>query len=459
MTLITLTYGLPILLGYVLFAAISGRIIPLLRPKNPERRPAWLLGHWVGIAAATVLILAIKLALAMNVDALGSLLVPSALAFAALMLPGIMAYSMYKSRITRQLNDTYIEHTPEIVYDHASSPMSFDNEPDQDPDHFSIDLDATLDRSLDRALVNDLDLHVAAEDEFDHIDLSADELFEEVDTESPTIAQAPVTHTSILESEEYNAGFDEAHAHAVAAIQAMQQESHTAPEVDAAAEMESLQAIVDSAREEVVSLQQQLEAEIAEREKVEQHLRITRKGLAELESESKRFETDKVDALTKLENQLKEKEVRTSKAEALAQRESDKAAALESEILELRTEVLNAASENRASTEARARALSTANKATTFARQAVEVRAKLERQLKEKEHTLETRQTTISSLINALDKEKARTKEEVASLAKQMVLEEKQLQARRTIEDAARADSGFTSRLVKKVAKAKAENE
>lgn len=457
MTLITIKYGLPILLGYVLFAAISSRLIPVLRPRNPEKRPSWLLGHWAGIAAATVLILALKLAFVMNVDQLGSLLLPSALAFAGLMLPGLMAYSMYKKRITRQLNDTYIEQAQdvekiqELDFNPAANSITIEN----DNDHFSIDLDATLDRSLDDTLVNDLDIRMTVEDQFDHVEMNHRELFEESDAWSSDNAQTAVAQTSVVESEEFNAAFESAHAQAAQAIQIMEQESETNPE----AEIEELKAIAENTRAEMDALQQQLKAEIAEREKVETHLRITRKGLAELESESRKFETEKTDALTKLENQLNDKEVRTSKAEAFAQRESDKVAALESQILDLRKEVLNAATENRASTEARARALSTANKATTFARQAVEVRAKLERQLKEKERTLETRQTTISSLINALDKEKARTKQDIASLAKQMVLEEKQLHARRNMEDAARADSGFTSRLVKKVAKAKAENE
>jgi len=451
MTLITIKYGLPILLGYVLFAAISGRLIPVLRPRNPERRPSWLLGHWAGIAAATVLILALKLAFVMNVDQLGSLLLPSALAFTALMLPGLMAYTMYKARITRQLNDTYIEQTQELDFDQAAKALSIEN----DDDHYSLDLDATLDRSLDDTLVNDLDVRLSVEDEFDHVEMNHDEFFEQPGVWSSDNTQKVAARTSVVESEEYNTAFEIAHSQAAQAIQTMQQVSETDPK----AEIAELRAKAETAREEVDALQLQLKAEIAERENVETHLRITRKGLAELESESRKFESEKADALTKLENQLNEKEVRTSKAEAFAQRESDKVAALESQILDLRKEVLNAATENRASTEARARALSTANKATTFARQAVEVRAKLESQLKEKERTLETRQTTISSLIKALDKEKARTKQEVASLAKQMVLEEKQLHARRTIEDAARADSGFTSRLVKKVAKAKAENE
>ncbi len=464
MTLITLKYGLPILLGYVLFAAISGRIIPILRPKNPQERPAWLLGHWSGIAATTVLILALQLAYAMSVDKLGSLLLPSALAFAALMLPGLIAYSMYKARINRQLADVEVAETAHHHVDQAARNTTLKNE----FDHASIDLDATLDRSLDDSFINDLDLHISAEDDMvDDVlleetnvwsisnDAAGNEFNAALKAEITVKADNIATQATVLASDEFNQAFDVAHAESLNAIQAMQLESSA----NAESEIEALKALVQSTREEADTLQRQLEAEIAEREKVEVHLRITRKGLAELESESKKFESEKTEALTKLENLLQEKEVRTSKAEAHAQREADKAAALESDILNLRKEALNAATENRASTEARARALSTANKATTFARQAVEVRAKLESQLKDKERMLETRQTTITSLINALDKEKARTKKDVANLAKQMVLEEKQLQARRTIEDAARADSGFTSRLVKKVAKAKAENE
>jgi len=158
----------------------------------------------------------------------------------------------------------------------------------------------------------------------------------------------------------------------------------------------------------------------------------------------------------KTEAELQDKTKRTAAAEARAEREASKWAALETEMVNLRQDTLKAQNESRTSTEARAQALSTANKATTFARQAMEQRSRLETQVHEAKSDLENKQQTISSLIKALEKEKARTKEDVASMAKQLVLHEKQLQARRTLEEVSRSvDNKLSTRLVKKVAKAR----
>ena len=141
---------------------------------------------------------------------------------------------------------------------------------------------------------------------------------------------------------------------------------------------------------------------------------------------------------------------------ARAEREADKCAALENEVVLLRQDTLKATKDSRESIEARARALSTANKATTFARQAMEIRTRLETQLHDAEEELDNKQKTISSLIKALEKEKARTKEQVDSMAKQLILHEKQLQARRTLEEVSRSvDNKLSTRLVKKVAKSR----
>lgn len=157
-----------------------------------------------------------------------------------------------------------------------------------------------------------------------------------------------------------------------------------------------------------------------------------------------------------MEKELEEKVKRTAAAEARADREATKRAELESTMVHLREDALKASNESRVSVEARAKALSTANKATTLARQAMQVRTRLETELHDALGDIDSKQNTISSLIKALEKEKSRTQEDVASMAKQMVLHEKQLHARRTLEEVSRsADTKFSTRLVKKVAKAR----
>jgi len=203
-------------------------------------------------------------------------------------------------------------------------------------------------------------------------------------------------------------------------------------------------------------LRENLEAEMKTRRELENHLRITRKGLGELESETRDFESKKAEALMELEQELEDRIKRTAAAEARAEREANKRSELEKQMVLVRQDALKATNECRVSVEARAKAMSTANRATTFARQAMQIRTRLETELHNAEAELDSKQNTISSLIKALEKEKARTQDDVASMAKQLRLHEKQLQARRTLEEVSRSvDNKLSTRLVKKVAKAR----
>jgi len=204
---------------------------------------------------------------------------------------------------------------------------------------------------------------------------------------------------------------------------------------------------------EVELMRRSLATEVALREETEKHLRITRKGLSALESENHQFELEKADAVIKAEEKLETQIKRTSKSEAHAARVEKQKKALETQMLELKTSVVEAKREIRQSTAARAKALTTANKSVAFAQQAMKERAVMEAKLKDAEAALNKRQETISSLISALEKEKLRTQNEISSMAKQLVLHEKQLQARRSIEQASRSADGLSTRLVKKVAK------
>jgi len=198
-----------------------------------------------------------------------------------------------------------------------------------------------------------------------------------------------------------------------------------------------------------------LDAERALRLETEQHLRITRKALFVLENEAQQVKRQD-DELLALESRLADGVRDVAAAQALAEREAFARIASETTVSEQREDLLKAQRDVRRNVEARARALTAANKALSHAKRSAHRRQRLEAQLEEAHATIANRQETISSLIKALEKEKRRTGEDVASLAKQLVLHERQLKARRSLEEVARSVEGkLTSRLVKKVAKAR----
>jgi hypothetical protein len=204
------------------------------------------------------------------------------------------------------------------------------------------------------------------------------------------------------------------------------------------------------------SLESRLTDEQSAHEETAKHLRITRKALATLEADSRDFESAKADSLIGLEEKLAQSINLQTTYEAAAAREKNRRVASENSIVKLKQDLVSAKQEIRRSTAARAKALSTANKSIAFARQSVQTRARIEAELDLARDTLKNRQATISSLIRELEREKHRTQDEIATMARQLVLHEKQIKARRTLEDVARSvENKLSSRLVKKVAKAR----
>ncbi len=200
----------------------------------------------------------------------------------------------------------------------------------------------------------------------------------------------------------------------------------------------------------------ELDEERRLREETEKHLQVTRKALYSLDAAARDGEDARADALIALEAEVEGHVRRSSSAEARATREECGRMQAESAASAAKREVLRLSSELRRGTEARARAVATAGKSVAFARRTLQARAQLEDRVRELEATLDNRQQTISSLIRALEKEKARTQEKVTSLAKQLVLHERQLRERRSLEEVARSVEGkLSTRLVKRVARAR----
>lgn len=436
MTLIIFKYCLPILLGYTLFVGIANRYVPFLRPKKLAKRPSWFLGLWTGVSVAIIMSFGLHLAYQMSLDTVFTLLTPGAWLLAAAMVPGIIGYLWYRTSIKRQIIASEDQRVANKI-DMADA-TEFDN---------TMALDAISSIEMEETL------------QIEQQDI--------IDSDDQTIIWADANSTTNEPSEHDNTQlFDIDPAQFSEPVLIEDSEvAEIAIEVDNDTEMLDSEIFAREAADranamlEVKQLRESLEEESRLRRELENHLRATRKGLSELDAETRGYESEKAAALAELEAQLEEKVKRTAAAEAHAERQAEKAAALENELVLLRQDTLKAQRESRESVEARARALSTANKATTFGRQAMAIRARLETQVQEAEAELESKHKIMSSLIKALEKEKARTQEDVTSRAKQLILHEKQLTARRQLEEASRtADSKLTTRLVKKVAKARGYN-
>ena len=185
------------------------------------------------------------------------------------------------------------------------------------------------------------------------------------------------------------------------------------------------------------------------RQETEKHLRITRRALSQLEAEVRSSENRKSDELIALERELEEKIKIAAKAESALGREQKLRSQAERELITAKHSVLAARKDARKNTEARAKVLTTANKAIEFARHTVDARAKVEAQLQKQKEQIKIHQATISSLIDTLDREKSQHREEVSYLSKQLMQKELELEKKSI------GTGNLTSRLVKKVARAK----
>lgn len=351
MSLVVFKYCLPLALGYLVFAAVSGRSRPWPRPTSPIERPAWFLGLWQGSAITVALgswsHIASHYLLYEVLDYVKPLIGTTLL----VMLAGVVLALVYQQRIAasavQQQADTG-----------AGGPVT-----DRDP-----------------AVVITPDPPRA-------IPVAADRM----DT------------TAALEA-----------------------------------------------------LRQDLQAETQLRIETETHLRITRKALHSLESQARDHEAARTDAMIGLEEQLEEQIRQSARVESNLQREREKVTMLELGMVSLKQELLVSRCELRRSLQARTRAMATARKALDHARRALHGRVGMETRIRELQTALVKRQRTITSLIKALEIEKNRNEEQVSERARQLMLHQEQLRARRAVEVAAGAGGMRAgSRLIKRIARAR----
>ncbi len=460
MILTLFKYCLPALLGYILFVGIAGRFIPFRRPLDLDERPPWFLGLWTGISVTIVLTLGLHMAYKMNLESVRLLFQPTAWLLGTVLLPGFIGYFFYRSSVLRQLGelaqqrlDPTVNTAPEIPDIHEFA---------------QLELPDALAESLDESLDNHEYEHGELDENNSYTSIYLDTDFLEEGANDPFVGAFAMNQSNSVNTERTIHDWDDLAKFAseptaspalssVTLVGGWGELSKFASETPILPDpIDASAAPLADALEELTRLRQTLSTEQQSRQELETHLRITRKGLATLESESRSYESNKADELSKMETELDSRTKLVAIAESRASREQQQRIALETELVHMKQDFLAGKKEVRRSTESRARALSTANKAVAFARQSVVSRSRLEKKFKESEATLANRQKTISSLISSLEREKNRTQTDVNSMAKQLVLHEKQLRARRSLEEVARSVEGkLKSRLVKKVAKAR----
>ncbi len=515
MSLLIFKFCLPILLGYSLFVGLSGRFIPFLKPNELIARPSWFLGLWTGLAVTIVTGVAMHMAFELPLADVKPLVKPTGLILAVALITGLIGYFLYRSDVIAELRyQTALDQSAESLSDATNALNESETSPD-DTDLLFADVDLRDEMNMDSTLItDDVDDEVIADHVLARNDLVIDGeivdseeqssvslLFDQVATPTPEESSVSIEPPATVQADlfeqqtitEQASLADEAEAEAEAIAQSAaelaaeaeaeaEKEARAAATAQAAAAEVAAQAQAAAAETqialessqtemkeisselaeqisvntelstEVEKLKQTLESESQLRSQTESHLRITRKALKNLEGDTRDFETDKADALIIVEEQLDSHVKETAAAQARANREEAKRISAETTIVDMKKDLLQAKRELRRNTEARAKALSTANKSVAFARQSVQARTRAEARIKQLESRLKLSQETVSSLIAALDKEKARTQTDVTEMAKELILQQKRLDEKRTLDEAGRrTQKRLTRRVAKKV--------
>ena len=419
MSVFTVNYLLPAILGYTLYLGISSRW-SLTRPSALAGRPSWALGLWTGLVVSAVLMTALHFAYGTSIEEARHLLPTFGLALAALLCAGAAACLLYRSKIAHVIakaTDEPSSSSEGAEIQLFELPLNTDDINTNDFDGFGAEITALHDGQpvlpeQAKSLETGANLEQAKP-------LAEHEFLEEIVTTGQ--------------------------------IEALEQSDEFANETVEVTEGN----IAPNPGTDHESTIAQLESERQQREEVERHLLITRKALHRLEAQP-RVEAAHQETIAELESRLAEHTHQVSAAESRAERESITRIASENTINELREDIASASTDLRRSVEARAKALSTANKSVALARSANRARARAESKIQNLEATLDNRQQTISSLIKSLEKEKRRSQEEVSQRARELILHERQLRSRRNLEEVSRSVEGnLTSRLVKKVARSR----
>jgi len=478
-------FFLPILLGYTLFVGLSGRFNPLSKPSELKRRPSWLLGNWVGFSVAIVTGIVLHMAYQLPLDAVKTLVKPTGLLLATLVVPGLIAYVVYRRHIQSlmhiqekmdmsageimdsqieemEFDDTVsmeaddeigdisivMENESELTSDASETPIYF-NETASSDNNGSVSL------LFDSVTPPSSDTNSFAENESEvlqdtgtplteEMNDEAIELINESDVDATANVHASTDETEVTQNEElaapteFTSQSDDNTQTDVNTEATAVTSTNTPAVMQATAVTESDELSASATTNDTVEIEK-LKAEIAEL-----------KGF--LNTESSLRESNKADALMNIEGQLDSRIKEVAAAQALASREEAARIEAETTIVNIKQDMLETKRELRRNTEARAKALGTANKTVAFARQSVQARTRAEARIKQLENRLKLSQETVSSLIAALDKEKARTQADVTEMAKELILQQKRINEKRTLDEAGRkTPKRLTRRIAKKV--------
>jgi len=430
MSLALFTHCLPVLLGYILFVGISGRLDPVSRPRSLAERPSWALGLWVALAVASILTIGLRTAYGAPLDDIATVFVPSVRALSVALLVGLAGWFAYRGAIVRALEidaldgrEASLENARIRHFPVPDDEFTLDVDPIEEPSGGHAD-DASDEPADARHPLVATFLDVASPERLDIPDITV--AAGEIDIDAGIVAAA----TAIIERAE------------PVALDVVSRDEH--------------EITLGAAEDATGMLCLALRSEEAIREETERHLRATRGALVKLETESREREGEKADALIALEEELECRIRESAASDSRASREAAHRVEAETTIVALKQDVLAARRQVRRSTASRAKALSVATRSVALTRQAVKARARLEKRLRASEARLADRETTLGSVVRALERERGRTQEEVGALARQLVLNERQLRARRSMENVARSvEDKLTTRLARKVARAR----
>lgn len=481
---------LPMLLGYTLFVGLSGRFNPFSKPSELKSRPNWLLGSWIGLSVALVTGIVLHMAFQLPLDAVKTLVQPTGLMLAALVVPGMIAYLFYSHSIRARINEQELKNmSAGAIIDNQIEDIDFDDTLVMDDTQGEIaDTSIIMEDQLSRArnveatpitfveavdsgnsgsmslLFDTISSPLPSEQSVANSDGVAQSIAETDNTEhSSTTDQTideqiiEVTHNTEAEesqsTELTNNTINVSSDAIVSESTSDQIDVNQAVSADVTDNLVENQASeVEKLKAEIDDLKQTLDTEYSLRNHTETHLRITRKALRNLEGDTRDFESNKADALMNIEEQLDSRIKEVAAAQARAQREEASRIEAETAIINMKQDMLEAKRELRRNTEARAKALATANKTVSFARQSVQARTRAEARITQLENRLKLSQETVSSLIAALDKEKARTHADVTEMAKELILQQKRINEKRTLDEASRrTPKRLSRRTAKKV--------
>lgn len=364
---------LPVAAGYLTYALIARRALPWAKPTEAANRPRWILGCWLGLAIAVTCALVIHMQLSTQFSA-----APVLAVFATLTTIGVVAWFFAKRKVRRLTMSAEKEtldqedfdryemiSTDEMINTDQNDAISAQTETTLDQDEYDLAFDQAY-AAGENTMTSEAAMHT------DDFSAEADQTLE--------IRELPET---TLDQAQYDIAFEQAYA-----------SCKNAMVVDFSTQAHNLARHHHNLRNEA-----------------EKNLRITRRALANSESQVVQQRSERSDALIELESQLQDQIRLTAKAEHKILAETDKRCIAEHKLASTKEMMLQAKTEVRKNTDARARAVLTARKAVNFARRSIDARELSEKKLENLKSQLELQNNNVSNLIRSLEKEKQRNKQ------------------------------------------------